>query len=113
MGGRMALGANRKRVGLPIALWGKSFANLIQDLPLKVTTLGSTHCSAVPIRLRRGTRYVPNQTHTIQVTVSDPNALRWGFELTARPDGSPAIEAGTLASADGTQTISVDIQPTV
>jgi len=56
-----------------------------------------------------GASYVPNQTYTIQVTVSDPNALRWGFELTARPDGNPAIEAGTLVSADGmTQTISVE-----
>jgi hypothetical protein len=56
-----------------------------------------------------GASYVPNQTYTVHVTVSDPNALRWGFELTARPDGSPGIEAGTLTSTDGmTQTISVD-----
>jgi uncharacterized protein (TIGR03437 family) len=56
-----------------------------------------------------GASYVPNQTYPVQVTVSDPNAFRWGFELTVRPDGSPLIEAGTLASTDGmTQTISVD-----
>jgi uncharacterized protein (TIGR03437 family) len=56
-----------------------------------------------------GASYVPNQTYTVHVTVSDPNALRWGFEFTARHDGSPGIEEGTLTSTDGmTQAISVD-----
>jgi uncharacterized protein (TIGR03437 family) len=57
-----------------------------------------------------GASYVPNQTYAIQVTVSDPNAVRWGFELTARADANSGVEAGTMASTDGmTQVVQADV----
>jgi hypothetical protein len=30
-----------------------------------------------------GTTYTPGQAYTVDVTLADPNAMRWGFELTA------------------------------
>ncbi len=44
--------------------------------------------------------YTPGQTQTLHVTVSDPSASRWGFQMTARALNSPSGEAGTFTPID-------------
>jgi uncharacterized protein (TIGR03437 family) len=40
--------------------------------------------------------YRPGQTQTIKVTVSHPEAIKWGFQLTAREAKNAAARAGTF-----------------
>lgn len=40
--------------------------------------------------------YVPGVMQTIQVTIKHPEALRWGFQVTARPTTNPAKMAGSF-----------------
>ena len=40
--------------------------------------------------------YTPGVTQTVHVTVSHPLALRWGFQLSARPVNNQTHEAGTF-----------------
>ena len=47
------------------------------------------------------THYRPGQKQTIRVTVSHPNAQKWGFQLTARRAGDLSRKAGTLSTATG------------
>jgi uncharacterized protein (TIGR03437 family) len=49
-----------------------------------------------------GTTYTPGVTQRIQVTVSDPNQRRWGFQLTARLASDSTARAGNLAPIDNT-----------
>jgi len=44
--------------------------------------------------------YVPGVTQTIKVTVQHPEAVRWGFQLTARPVADPTKQAGTFTVND-------------
>jgi len=49
------------------------------------------------------TNYSPGVTYDLELTLSDPNALRWGFELTVLEAGGSS--AGTIVVTDpGTQT---------
>ena len=47
-----------------------------------------------------GTTYVPGQTVKVKVTLEDPTALRWGFQLTSRLTSATSKAAGKLAEAD-------------
>ncbi|HLJ50119.1 MAG TPA: choice-of-anchor V domain-containing protein [Bryobacteraceae bacterium] len=44
--------------------------------------------------------YTPGVAQMIHVTITDPQATRWGFQLTARIVNNETLEAGTLTSAD-------------
>ncbi len=44
--------------------------------------------------------YTPGQKSRVKVIVEDPNAARWGFQLTARPESNPQTKAGVLESSD-------------
>lgn len=44
--------------------------------------------------------YVPGQSQRITVTVSDPNAVRWGFQLSARPASNQRQQAGRFRALD-------------
>src|SRR5947208_5175635 len=44
--------------------------------------------------------YTPGEAQTIHVAITDPNASRWGFQLTARPLNDTTQEAGTFAPVD-------------
>lgn len=46
------------------------------------------------------TDYVPGQSQRLHVTISDPNATRWGFQLAARPVNNLAQEAGSFTPDD-------------
>lgn len=47
-----------------------------------------------------GTSYTGGQVVKVKVTLEDPTAIRWGFQLTARKTGATGESAGKLASAD-------------
>lgn len=46
--------------------------------------------------------YIPGQTQTLHLTITDPNASRWGFQLTARPIDDTTQEAGSFSAVDPT-----------
>src|SRR5271169_3602956 len=48
------------------------------------------------------TSYTPSQTQLIHVTIADPQAVRWGFQMTARPLNDTTQEAGTFTPVDPT-----------
>ena len=51
-------------------------------------------------------RFESGRTYQLGVTVSDPAAMRWGFQLTARAEDDGCEQAGALESAE--QAVSVD-----
>lgn len=58
----------------------------------------------VQVSLVNATNWTPGQPVTVRVTLTDPNAQRWGFELSARSASNPANPLGTLAATDATNT---------
>ncbi len=52
--------------------------------------------------------YTPGQAQMITVTVSDPNQMRWGFQLTARPASNFTAQAGSFRAADGNAQVICD-----
>ena len=62
----------------------------------------------IEIKLINAVTYSAGQKVHLTVTVSDPTAQRWGFELTARSSATPSTAVGTLslAPADDTAQIS-------
>lgn len=68
---------------------------------------------SVRILLQSGAVYIPGVKQHIQVQVSDPAQVRWGFELSARLDSNASGgQAGTLTPTDGfTQVICEDNGP--
>jgi uncharacterized protein (TIGR03437 family) len=47
-----------------------------------------------------GTSYIPGVKQHLVVTISDPTARVWGFQLTARPASDPKTMAGSFTSTD-------------
>jgi hypothetical protein len=56
---------------------------------------------SVKINVIGATTYSPGQTLHLTVTDSDPTAMRWGFELTARLGSDGTQPAGALSLAQG------------
>ncbi len=53
--------------------------------------------------------YIAGETYDLTVTLSDPDAMRWGFELMVIEDGgAAAASVGTITATDGGTQISVD-----
>lgn len=52
-----------------------------------------------------GTTYVPGQKIKVKVTLEDPSASRWGFQITARKADDTSAAAGTLANAGNTTAV--------
>src|ERR1700683_927280 len=66
---------------------------------------------SVKIVASGGTTYVPGQTQTIMVTITDSTERKYGFQLSARVDSSPKTTAAGLLipGTDGlTQTLCAD-----
>jgi len=59
---------------------------------------------SVRIEFAGGSTYTPGQTYKVRVTVSDPNAVRWGFQVTARMGSDKTTRAGTFAVDNATTT---------
>lgn len=53
---------------------------------------------SLKVELLNGTKYVPGQQHRLRVTLADPAARRWGFQLTARLTANSNSTVGNLAS---------------
>jgi hypothetical protein len=49
-----------------------------------------------------GAAYTPGSTVRLRVTLEDPNALRWGFQITARKTSATESASGTLVAASST-----------
>jgi hypothetical protein len=70
---------------------------------------GASGAGKFTIALAGGaTTYTPGQTIRMTVTLDDPQARRWGFQLTARKAGSTETGAGVLAPSDGTTSTQSD-----
>jgi len=52
--------------------------------------------------------YRPGESQRITVTVSDPNQVRWGFQLTARPANNPTQQAGNFRAVDANTQVICD-----
>ena len=65
----------------------------------------------VQINLIDATTYGPGQIIHLTVTDSDPTAMRWGFELTARLGSDGTKPAGTLSLAAGESLAQLDGAP--
>jgi len=52
---------------------------------------------SVKIEFAGGGTYTPGATYKVHVTVADPGAQRWGFELTARMGANKAAQAGSFS----------------
>lgn len=53
---------------------------------------------SLSIEMVGASQYVPGQQYRIRVSLSDPSAQRWGFQLTARQTAATGTTAGALAS---------------
>ena len=102
---------------VPIALY--AFSTGPQPRRAGVPADGGTDCSAchrittagdgksdprgsVSIEVRN---YTPGIAQTIRVTVRHPEAVRWGFQLTARPVSDETRGAGTFGASEGIRVI--------
>lgn len=92
-----------------IALLGFGYSGAPGDGICAECHLGVLNASKGSVKVNfPSASYTPGQTVRMSVTISDPDARRWGFQLTAREASNPSTKtAGTFASADSaTQTVS-------
>lgn len=59
---------------------------------------------SVRIEFSGGSTYTPGTAYKVRVTLSDPQAQRWGFEMTARIGAERLILGGTFAVDNATTT---------
>lgn len=57
---------------------------------------------SLQIRFDGATNWVPGQAVKVKVTLADPNASRWGFQLTARAASNPNQTAGSFRIIEDT-----------
>ncbi|MCC6860884.1 MAG: IPT/TIG domain-containing protein [Bryobacterales bacterium] len=55
---------------------------------------------SVRVEFPGGENYTPGATQRLRVVVSDPDQVRWGFQLTARRAADAASQAGSFTPAD-------------
>jgi uncharacterized protein (TIGR03437 family) len=67
---------------------------------------GTPGTGNVQLTYSGGTTYTPGQGGTFTVTITDPNAQRWGFE--ASPRTSSNAQAGTIEAGPGTQVLNAN-----
>lgn len=60
----------------------------------------------VTIEAVNAATYAIGQKMRIRVTIEDPNAMRWGFESTARAESNTSVSVGTIAPSDGNTQVS-------
>ena len=97
---------------LPLGAAGL-FAHSFGAPPGETGAPGETNCTvchagvansnggSITISVVNAMTYSPGETLNLTVTVSDPTAMRWGFELTARLASNGMQEAGTLSLPAG------------
>lgn len=68
--------------------------------------LGTLNSGAgnLKIEFAGGSSYVPGQTYKVRVTLADPAAQRWGFELTGRVGADKLAKGGNFSIDDSSRT---------
>ena len=66
---------------------------------------GGANTGSVSLSLSGGSIYTPSTVQQIRVTVSDPNAAVWGYELTAVQANATTTGAGTFTAGDGNSAV--------
>jgi len=56
------------------------------------------------VSLVNASAWTPGQQMQLRITLADPTARRWGFQITARSSSNPNTTAGVFALADATTT---------
>src|SRR3974390_1248123 len=81
----------------PILVHAHSFGAPIAETgaPGETTCVGchtsfalNSGAGSLALSFSSGSTYTPGTPVTITITLSDPNAMRWGFEITARQTGA-------------------------
>lgn len=94
--------------GLPLILFAFTSTPLVRRAGVPTDDNGATCTACHPPGNGTGqvtldaVSYTPGLTQTIHVAITDPNASRWGFQLTARPLNDTTQEAGTFTPVDPT-----------
>jgi hypothetical protein len=94
-------------LAIPLIVW--SFP---KDPPLGTTgapgegTCGNCHGGgsgggSLSVKSSSGTTYKPGVKQHLTVTIVDPNASDWGYEMTAVRKSKPTTGAGTFKAVDG------------
>ena len=69
-------------------------------------TCGNCHFNGsgggfVKVKSSSGTTYTPGVKQHLTVTIADPNASFWGYEMTAVQNAKSTVGAGTFKAVDG------------
>lgn len=93
----LSTGAWAESGGAPVGVTGAPEDGTCADCHEGILNSGG---GKLQIALVNATNWTPGQPVTLRVTLSDPKAQRWGFQLTARSASKPASALGTLAATD-------------
>lgn len=67
---------------------------------------------SVTVAFPNGLTYVPGQTQTLSVTITDPAAVAYGFQMTARGENNPAVQqAGSFVAGQNQKIICAGSTP--
>ncbi len=66
---------------------------------------------SLQIRFDGATTWTPGQAVKVKITLSDPNASRWGFQLTARAASNPNQMAGSFRIIEDTTRLAAGAPP--
>jgi len=67
---------------------------------------------SVTVAFPNGLNYIPGQTETLSVTITDPAAVAYGFEMTARAESNPAVQqAGSFIAGQNQKIICAGSTP--
>lgn len=107
---------------IPVLLWAHSAG----PVSGKAGVPGETNCNqsqchvgtavnggggSVKVTFPAGTVYTPGVKQHLVVTISDPTARMWGFQLTARPSSDPKTMAGSFTSTDRFTAVVCNVPP--
>src|SRR3954452_17232098 len=66
---------------------------------------------SVKVTFPAGSTYAPGVKQRLVVTIADPTARNWGFQLTARPSSDTKTQAGSFTSTDRFTAVVCGIPP--
>ena len=66
---------------------------------------------SVKVTFPGGATYAPGVKQHLVVTIADPTARIWGFQLTARPSSDPKTQAGSFTSTDRFTAVVCSVPP--
>jgi hypothetical protein len=90
---------------------GTGYAGVPNEKDCSECHTGVGSAGKLTVALSSGaTTYNPGETVKVKVTLDDPSAARWGFQLTVRKTASIGNGSGVVASADNT-TLVADAGP--